>query len=165
MPKIHPSVFIAPNATVVGDVTLAEDVSIWFNAVLRGDVAAIVVGPRTNIQDSCVLHVGYGIPTIIGAGVTVGHSAVVHGCEIGDNVLIGIGAKVLNGAKVGNDCLIGAGAVVTPGTVIPAESLVLGIPAKVVRKLTPQDIEELRISANKYVENARRYRAGEFDAE
>ncbi len=163
MPRLHPTVFVAPTAIIVGDVTLAEESSVWFGAVLRGDVAPIVVGPRTNVQDGCIIHADTDQPTIIGAGVTLGHGAVVHGCRIADNVLIGIRATVLNGAQIGENSLVGAGAVVTPGTVVPPDSLVLGLPAKVVRSLTPEEIRSIRDSAARYVENARRHRAGEFE--
>jgi len=163
MPIIHPSVFIASTATVVGDVTLAEETSVWFGAVLRGDVESITIGPRTNVQDGCIIHADTGQPTVIGAGVTLGHGAIVHGCRIADNVLIGIRATVLNGAEIGEDTLVGAGAVITPGTVIPAGSLVLGLPAKVVRSLSPEEMQSIRDSAARYVENARRYGANVFN--
>ncbi len=164
MPAIHPTVFIAPTATVVGDVTLAEESSVWFGAVLRGDDDSITVGPRTNVQDGCVIHTDVGQPTVIGAGVTLGHGAIVHGCRIADNVLIGMRATVLNGAQIGENCLVGAGAVVTPGTVIPPGSLVLGLPARVARPLTPEETQSIHLSAAHYAEIARRYRAGEFQA-
>jgi carbonic anhydrase/acetyltransferase-like protein (isoleucine patch superfamily) len=162
MPAIHPTAFVAPTATVVGDVRLAEESSIWFGAVLRGDIEPVVVGPRSNVQDGCILHTGVGEPAIVGADVTLGHGAIVHGCRIGDNVLVGMRATLLNGAQVGDNCLIGAGALVTQGTIIPPGSLVLGMPAKVIRPLTPEEIESIRISAAHYVEYARRYLAGEF---
>ena len=162
MPTIHPTVFIAPTATVVGDVRLAEESSIWFGAVLRGDIEPVVIGPRSNVQDGCILHTGTGEPAIVGAGVTLGHGAIVHGCRIADNVLVGMRATLLNGVEVGENCLIGAGALVTQGTIIPPGSLVLGMPARVVRPLTPEEIESIRISAVQYVEYARRFLAGEL---
>ena len=161
-PTIHPTVFIASTATVVGDVRLAEESSIWFGAVLRGDIEPIVVGPRSNVQDGCILHTGDGEPAIVGAGVTLGHGVIVHGCRIADNVLVGMRATLLNGVEVGENCLIGAGALVTPGTIIPPGSLVLGMPARVVRPLTPEEIESIRSSAVHYVEYARRFLAGEL---
>jgi len=163
MPRIHPTVFVAPTAIVVGDVTLAEESSVWFGAVLRGDADSITIGRRTNVQDGCIVHADAGQPAVIGAGVTLGHGAIVHGCRIADNVLIGIRATVLNGAQIGENSLIGAGAVVTPGTVVPPGSLVLGLPAKVIRPLMPGEIQSIRDSAARYVENARRHRAREFD--
>ena len=162
MPAIHPTVFVAPTATVVGDVTLAEESSVWFGAVLRGDDDFITVGPRTNVQDGCVIHTDVGQPTVIGAGVTLGHGAIAHGCRIADNVLIGMRATVLNGAQIGENCLVGAGAVVTPGTVVPPGSLVLGLPARVIRPLTPEEIQSIHLSATHYAGIARRYRVGEF---
>jgi carbonic anhydrase/acetyltransferase-like protein (isoleucine patch superfamily) len=161
-PTVHPTVYIAPTATVVGDVRLAEESSIWFGAVLRGDIEPVIVGPRSNVQDGCILHTGAGEPAIVGAGVTLGHAAIVHGCRIADNVLVGMRATLLNGVEVGENCLVGAGALVTQGTIIPPGSLVLGMPARVVRPLTPEEIESIRISAAHYVEYARRFLAGEI---
>jgi len=164
MPRFHPTVFVASTATVVGDVTLAEESSVWFGAVLRGDVASITIGPRSNVQDGCIIHADVDRPTVVGAGVTLGHGAILHGCRIADNVLIGIGATVLNGVHIGENCLVGAGAVVTPGTEIPPGSLVMGLPARVIRPLTPEEIQLIRDSATHYVEIARRHRTGEFKA-
>ncbi len=161
-PTIHPTVYIAPTATVVGDVRLAEEVSIWFGAVLRGDIEPVIVGPRSNVQDGCILHTAAGEPAIVGADVTLGHGAIVHGCRIADNVLVGMGATLLNGVEVGENCLIGARALITQGTIIPPGSLVLGMPARVVRPLTPEEIESIRVSAVHYVEYARRFLAGEI---
>lgn len=149
--------WIAPNATVLGDVILHPGASIWFGAVLRGDNDPIVIGPDSNIQDGSVLHTDAGEPLTIGRGVTVGHMAMLHGCEIGDNTLIGIGAVVLGRAKIGKNCLIGAGALITEGKVIPDNSLVMGQPGKVVRELEPGQIEALRGSAAHYVQNWKRY--------
>ena len=162
MLRMHPTVFVAPTATVIGNVTLEEEASVWFGAVLRGDTESITVGSRTNVQDGCIVHADPGLPAIIGAGVTMGHGAIVHGCRISDHVLIGIRATVLNGAQIGENCVVGAGAVITPGTVIPPGSLVLGLPAKVARPLTAQEIESIRLSATHYAAHARRYLAGEF---
>jgi len=142
---------------------LSEEASVWFGAVLRGDAESIIVGSRTNVQDGCIVHADPGQPTTIGTGVTLGHGAVLHGCCIADHVLIGIRATVLNGAQIGENCVVGAGAVVTPGTIVPAGSLVLGLPAKVARPLTTPEIQSIHLSAAHYVENARRYLAGEFD--
>ena len=141
------TVYIAPNATIVGDVTLGENVNIWYGAVLRGDSGAITVGAGTNIQDNCVLHEN----TCIGKNCTVGHGAIVHGCTIGDNCLIGMGAIILDGAVLQDNCLVGAGALVTGKTNAAAGSLLLGNPAKVVRPLTPAQIDANRESAAHYI--------------
>lgn len=148
--------YIAPNATVVGDVVLGENVNIWYGAVLRGDSGRITVGEGTNIQDNCVLH----DETTVGAYCTIGHGAIVHGCTVGDNTLIGMGAIVLNGAVLGEGCLVGAGAVVTGKTNAPAGSVLLGSPAKVVKTLTPEQIAEQRHGAEHYVALARNTFAG-----
>ena len=148
------NVLICPGAVVVGDVTLGKGVNIWYNAVLRGDEGAITVGEDTNIQDCAVLHE----ETVVGRGCTIGHGAIVHGCTVGDNVLIGMGAIVLNGAKIGDDCIVGAGALVTGKMDAPAGSMILGSPAKVVRPLTAEEIEGNRISMEEYLEAAARYR-------
>jgi len=152
--------WIAPSATVVGKVTVGAGVGIWFGAVLRGDNERITIGRDTNLQEHAVLHTDIGFPLTIGAGCTVGHRAIVHGCTIGDNVLIGMGAMVMNGARVGNDCLIGAGALVPEGREIPAGSLVIGIPGKVVRVLSADEIARNRASAAHYVANWKRYAKG-----
>lgn len=147
-------VLICEGARVVGDVTLGKGVSIWYNAVLRGDHGKITVGENTNIQDGAVLHE----TTTVGMGCTIGHNAVIHGCTVGDDVLIGMGAVVLNGAKIGNHCIVGAGALVTGKMEIPDGSLVLGSPAKVVRPLTEVEIQGNRTSAEAYLRAAERYR-------
>ena len=152
--------WIAPSATVVGKVTVGEGVGIWFGAVLRGDNERITIGRDTNLQEHAVLHTDMGFPLTIGAGCTIGHRAIVHGCNIGDNVLIGMGAMVMNGARIGNDCLIGAGALVPEGREIPSGSLVVGIPGKVVRPLSAEEIARNRGSAAHYVANWKRYRKG-----
>lgn len=152
--------WVAPSATVVGDVTLGPDVGIWFGAVLRGDNEPITVGARTNIQEHAMIHADPGFPATIGADVTVGHRAIVHGCTIGDGSLIGMGAIILNGARIGRGCLIGAGALVTEGKEIPDGSLVVGSPAKVVRTLDEAARQALLDSAARYVANWRRFADG-----
>lgn len=152
---VHPSAFIARGAVVIGDVTLAEEASVWFNAVLRGDCAPIRVGRGTNIQDGAVLHADPGFDCILGDGVTVGHLALIHGAVVEDNVVIGMHSVIQNGARVGRDSLVAVGAVVTEGMQIPPGSLVMGLPAKIKRPLTPEEIERNRLSAAHYVENAK----------
>lgn len=159
-PQIAASAWVAESAQVIGNVTLAEDVSIWFGAVLRGDMERLVIGRGTNIQDGSVVHTDTGIPLTLGENVTVGHQAVLHGCSVGDGSLIGIQAVVLNGARIGKNCLVGAGALVTEGKEFPDGSLIVGSPARVVRQLTPEQIQGLKNSAAHYIENARRFRAG-----
>ena len=152
--QIAPDAFIAPGAFVVGDVTLGAGSSVWFNATLRGDVERIIVGAGSNIQEGCILHADPGYACIIGQGVTVGHGAVVHGAQVGDNCIIGIRAVLLNGAVVGENSIVGACALLTEGKTYPANSLILGIPAKVVRELTTEEIEANRNSAQRYMERA-----------
>ncbi|MEX3009383.1 gamma carbonic anhydrase family protein [Hoeflea sp. TYP-13] len=149
--------WVAETAVLIGRIVLEEDVGIWFGSVLRGDNENITVGAGSNIQENCVLHTDMGFPLTIGAGCTIGHKAMLHGCTIGDNSLVGMGATVLNGAKIGRNCLIGAGALVTEGREIPDNSLVIGAPAKPVRQLDDKAIETLKWSAQHYVENARRF--------
>jgi carbonic anhydrase/acetyltransferase-like protein (isoleucine patch superfamily) len=144
----------------MGNVQLAEDASIWFGAVLRGDCESISIGEGSNIQDASVLHADLGKPLVVGRHVTVGHQVMLHGCTIGDESLIGIGAVVLNGAKIGRNCLVGAGALITEGKEFPDGSMIIGSPAKAVRQLTPEQIEGLRRSAQHYVDNARRFKTG-----
>lgn len=151
--------WVADSAVVVGDIVLNEDVSIWFGSVLRGDNERIAIGARTNIQDHCILHTDMGFPLTIGEGCTIGHRAIVHGCTIGDNSLIGMGATILNGATIGRNCLIGANALVPEKKVIPDNSLVIGVPAKVVRDLGPGAANALRESAEIYVKNWKRFAA------
>ena len=152
--------WVAPTASVIGKVTLGEGVGIWFGAVLRGDNERIQVGRDTNVQELCVFHTDMGFPLTIGAGCTIGHRAILHGCTLGDNVLVGMGAIVLNGARVGNDCLIAAGALIPEGREIPPGSLVIGMPGKVARPLTPEEIERNRGSARHYVKNWQRFAKG-----
>lgn len=154
---IAADVFIAAGARIVGDVTIGEASSVWFNAVVRGDAEAIRIGRRTNIQDNCTLHADPGFPCTLGDGVTVGHGAVVHGATVGDNVVVGMHAVVMNGAQIGTDCIIAVGAVVTEGKIVPPGSLVMGLPGKVKRSLTLEEIERNRASAAHYVENAKRF--------
>jgi carbonic anhydrase/acetyltransferase-like protein (isoleucine patch superfamily) len=161
--QIHPSVWIAPGASIVGDVTIDEDSSVWFAAVVRGDSEAIRVGRRTNIQDGCILHADPGFPCILGDGVTLGHGAIVHGARVADNVLVGMRAVVMNGATIGAGTIVGAGAVVTEGMQIPAGSLVLGLPAKIRRTATAGEIESIAAAAGHYVQRAREYRTGGAD--
>jgi carbonic anhydrase/acetyltransferase-like protein (isoleucine patch superfamily) len=152
-PKLGKGVYIASTGVVVGDVTLGAHSSVWYNAVLRGDINRIVVGHHSNIQDNAVLHLADKFPCILGNWVTVGHSAIVHACKVGDETLVGMGAIILDGAVIGKQCLIGAKALVTQGMKIPPGSLVLGAPAKVVRKLTPKERAGLKWWAEKYVDN------------
>ena len=157
-PRVADSAWVADSAQVMGNVVLGEDSSVWFGTVIRGDTETITVGRGSNIQDASVLHADIGKPLTIGDNVTVGHQVMLHGCTIGDESLIGIGAIVLNGAKIGRHCLVGAGALVTEGKEFPDGSMIIGSPAKVVRDLTPEQIEGLRRSAQGYVDNARRFR-------
>ncbi|MFD2235972.1 gamma carbonic anhydrase family protein [Aureimonas populi] len=152
--------FVAESATVVGRVRLGEDVGVWFGAVIRGDNEWIEIGPRTNVQDNCTLHSDSGFPLSIGAGCTLGHGAIVHGCMIGENSLVGMGATVLNGARIGRNSIVGAGALVTEGKVFPDNSLIVGAPARAVRTLGEDDAARLKLSAEHYVANARRFAAG-----
>lgn len=158
VPQLDASVWIAPNATVIGDVRLAANVSIWWNAVLRGDNDPITIGENTNIQDGSVLHTDAGVPLNIGRDITVGHMVMLHGCTIGDGSLIGIKSVILNGAVIGKHCLIGANTLIPEGKVIPDRSLVMGSPGKVVRELSEEQVARIAHAAAHYVENAQRYR-------
>lgn len=151
--------FVAENATVIGNVVLENNASVWFNAVVRGDNALITIGENSNIQDCSVLHSDEGVPLTIGKNVTVGHKVMLHGCTIGDNSLIGINAVVLNNAKIGKNCLIGANALIPEGKVIPDGSLVMGSPGKVVKELSEQQQAMLLLSADVYVKNFKRYKS------
>lgn len=155
---IDESVFIASGAVILGDVQIGAQSSVWYNVVLRGDTDTISIGPRTNVQDGAVLHVDAGMPCLIGAGVTIGHQAVVHGALVEDDVLIGIGAIVLSGARISHDCIIGAGSLVTGHSVIPPRSMVLGVPGRVVRLLTDEEVQSIRAAAEHYVEYGARYK-------
>lgn len=152
--------WVAPDATLIGKITLDDDASIWWQAVLRGDNEPIRLGLRSNIQDGCVLHTDPGFPLVIGADCTIGHRAILHGCTIGDNSLIGMGATLLNGARIGRNCIIGANALIPEGKEIPDNSLVMGMPGKVVRQLDEAAAVGLTKSAAGYVRNYRRYKAG-----
>ena len=156
-PVMHPSVWVADSAQIIGQVFLEQDSSVWFGVVIRADTAAIRVGCGSNIQDNSVLHVDAGKPLTIGHNVTVGHQAMLHGCSIGEGSLVGIKAVVLNGAKIGKNCLVGAGALITEGKEFPDGSLILGSPAKVIMTLSSEQIEGLKIIAQQYVNNAKRY--------
>ena len=156
-PRLAAGVWIAPDAQVIGCVHIGVDASIWFGAVLRGDNEKISIGPRTNIQDGAILHTDPGYPLEVGEGCTIGHRAILHGCLIGANTLIGMGVTVLNGANVGRNCLIGANSLLTEGKAYPDNSLILGAPARVVRELKNSEIGKLRESAAGYIANARRY--------
>jgi len=160
VPQIADSAWIADNAQVMGEVQMDAHSSVWFSSVLRGDSEKITIGEGSNIQDGSVLHADLGMPLNIGKYVSVGHMVQLHGCTIGDESLIGIGAIVLNGAKIGKNCLVGAGALVTEGKEFPDGSMILGSPAKVVRDLTPEQIAGLRKIAQHYVDNAKRFRTG-----
>ena len=150
--------FVADNATLIGSVIMENDVSVWFNAVIRADNDVITIGENSNIQDGSVLHVDAGVPLTIGRNVTIGHKVMLHGCDIGENTLIGINAVILNGAKIGKNCLIGANSLIPEGKVIPDGSLVMGSPGKVVRALGEEQIKMLEMSAMHYVENGRKYK-------
>jgi carbonic anhydrase/acetyltransferase-like protein (isoleucine patch superfamily) len=157
-PTIAPSVFIEDTAVVIGDAVIGEDSSIWFHAVVRGDVHYIRIGSRTNIQDLSMLHVTHDThPLVIGDEVTVGHHVVLHGCTIGNRVLVGMGAIIMDGAVIGEDCVVGAGALVTEGTIVPPKSLILGAPAKVKRAVTEKELAWIKESAKNYVTYSRQY--------
>lgn len=156
--RIDDSAYVAPGAAVIGCVTLGRRASVWFNAIIRGDNERIEVGEDSNVQEGAVLHTDVGYPLRIGRRVSVGHQAMLHGCQIGDGTMIGIQAVVMNGAEIGKNSLVGAGAVVTEGKVFPDNVLIIGCPAKVVRELTADDIAGLSINANDYVERAQRFK-------
>jgi carbonic anhydrase/acetyltransferase-like protein (isoleucine patch superfamily) len=155
---IDPTVFVAAGAVIIGDVHLGAQSSVWFNAVIRADTDRVVISERTNIQDGVIIHVDAGAPCTIGAGVTIGHRAVVHGALVEDDVLIGIGAIVLSGAKIGRESILGAGTLVTGGTVVPPRSLVLGLPGRVVRSLSDDEVASIKSGAARYVQYGAQYR-------
>jgi len=157
-PRIHSSAWVVPGATVIGDVTLEEESSVWYGAVLRGDINRIIIGPRSNVQDNTVIHVDTGYPTTVGELVTVGHTAIVHACTIDNEVLVGMGATILDDVEIGARSIIGANALVTMGTKIPPGSLVLGSPAKIRRELTLDEQKDIARWAWSYVETAKQYR-------
>jgi len=149
--------WIAPNATVIGDVILKKNSSVWFNAVLRGDIETITIGEGSNIQDGSVLHTDPGYPLRIGSGVTVGHMVTLHGCYIADDSLIGIGSTVLNNAKIGKNCIVGAKTLITENKVIPDNSLIIGLPGKIIRQITDDEIKHIKENAKRYIENWKKY--------
>lgn len=157
-PNIHNESYIAENTVIVGDVTLKENVNIWFGAVLRGDEGSIVIGENTNIQENCVIHVDFGYNVSIGEGCTIGHGVIIHGCDIKDNVLVGMGSIILNGAKIGRNTIIGAGSLVTQNRDFEDGVLILGNPAKVVRKLTKEEIESNKKSCLTYIELSKEFK-------
>lgn len=156
--KVHPSVFIADTARVIGDVTIGKNSSVWYSALVRGDLESVIIGEDSNVQDGAIVHVDEGFPTAIGNGVSLGHGAIVHGATVEDNCLIAIGAILLNGVVVGANSIIGAGAVVAEGTHIPPNSLVLGVPGKVVRELTKEQQDRIKQTSLEYVATAAEYR-------
>ncbi|HEV8691920.1 MAG TPA: gamma carbonic anhydrase family protein [Ideonella sp.] len=158
VPRIGANAWVADSAQVIGRVSLGAEASIWYGCVLRGDNEWITIGERSNIQDLSMLHTDAGIPLTLGAGVTVGHQVMLHGCTVGDGSLIGIQSVILNNARIGKNCIVGAGALITEGKEFPDGVLIVGSPARVVRELTPEQIERLKWSAAHYVENARRHR-------
>lgn len=157
--QIHPTVFLAQGAILVGDVTLCAECSVWFHASLRGDVEPIVIGARTNIQEGAIFHVDPGFPVRVGVGVTVGHGAIIHGATVDNNVIVGMRSTILNGAVIGADSIVGANSLVTEGKAFPAGSLIIGSPARVVRALTPEEIERNRLAAETYVKRAAAFKA------
>lgn len=157
-PKVSENAFVAENAVIIGDVELSENVSIWFGAVLRGDIEKITIGKNSNVQDNSTIHTDYGIPCVVGENVTVGHNVILHSCSIGDNVIVGMGSTILNGAKIAKNCLIGANSLVTHKIQFEEGCLILGNPAKVVRKLTDKEIEHIQENADHYIENSKRYK-------
>lgn len=158
VPEIDDSAFVADSATVIGKVTLQPDSSVWFGATIRGDNERITIGPGSNVQEGTVMHTDIGYPLDIGANVTIGHQAMLHGCTVGDGALIGIQAVILNGAKIGRGCLVGAGALVTEGKEFPDNMLIIGSPAKAVRELSAEDVARLQASADSYVQRARLFK-------
>lgn len=159
-PLLADTAWVADNAQVIGDVVIGDGASVWFGTTVRGDTDTITIGAGSNVQDGSVLHADDGVPLVIGENVTVGHQVMLHGCTIGDESLIGIGAIVLNGAKIGKNCLVGAGSLVTEGKEFPDGSMIIGSPARVVKSLSPEQIEGLRQSARHYTANAERFRQG-----
>jgi carbonic anhydrase/acetyltransferase-like protein (isoleucine patch superfamily) len=154
-PDTEKAVFIAPSADIIGDVTLGKDVSVWFNATIRADLAAVTIGEGTNVQDNSVVHVDKDVPANIGKNVVIGHNAILHGCTVGDNSLVGMGAIVLNNAVIGKECVIGAAALVTENKQFPDRSLIVGSPAKAVRTISDADAERLHEAARGYIEKGK----------
>lgn len=158
--RIHPTVFVAETATILGEVTIYQNASVWFGAVIRGDADKIIIGEGTNVQDGAIIHCDEGLPTVIGKRVVVGHRAVIHGATIADHVMIGIGAIVLNGARIGEYSIVAAGALVPEGKEIPPRSLVMGVPGKVAREVTAEEVERITSGAEHYIERAKNYWKG-----
>jgi len=163
-PVVHPTAFIAPSALVMGDVTLAQESSVWYTSVIRGDMASIRIGSQTCLQDGCIAHVDEGVPCVIGNRVGVGHRVILHGCTVEDDCLVGMGSILLNRVVVGRGSVIAAGAVLPEGMQVPPGSLVMGLPAKVVRRVSPELTERIEQTWKHYVEQAKRHRAGQFPA-
>ncbi len=161
-PKIDPSVFVADSAAVIGDVEIGEGSSIWFGAVIRSDGDIIRIGKNVNVQDGVIIHEDEGDPVTIGDNVTIGHRAIVHGCSVGNNVMIGMGAILLSGCVIGDNCVIGAGALVTGGTIVPEGSLVLGAPAKTIKPLSDALRDDIRLTVQEYVDLAQNYKNGNY---
>jgi carbonic anhydrase/acetyltransferase-like protein (isoleucine patch superfamily) len=157
-PQIAESAYIAPTATVIGQVTIGPEASVWWGAVIRGDVDRITIGSGTNVQDGTIIHCDQGIPTTIGREVTIGHGCVIHGCTIGDHCLIGMGSTILNGARLGENCLVGAGSLITEGKEFPPGSVIMGRPARLVREVGEPELAMIRRGADNYRRNAQRYR-------
>jgi carbonic anhydrase/acetyltransferase-like protein (isoleucine patch superfamily) len=160
-PMTKSALFIAENATIVGNVTFGDGVSVWYGAVVRGDKDTITINDSSNIQDNAVVHTSTGFPVRVGVSVSIGHGAILHGCTVGDRVLVGMGAIIMNGAIIGDDSIIGAGAVITKNSKIPPNSLVLGIPGKVVRQITSEEQSSILSNAREYAKLAKRYKNGE----
>jgi carbonic anhydrase/acetyltransferase-like protein (isoleucine patch superfamily) len=157
-PLLHKESWVAPSAVLIGKVILKKNANIWFNVVLRGDIEPITVGEDSNVQDGSIFHTDPGCPLTLGKGVTVGHMVMLHGCEVLDNTLIGIGSVILNKVKIGKNCIIGANTLIAENKVIPDESLVLGSPGRVIRKVTSKEIEDIKENANHYIENYKKYK-------
>jgi len=162
MPNIHPSAFIASTAAVMGDVTVGQDASIWYQTVLRGDMAPIVIGAQSNIQDGTIVHVDEGVPCTVGQRVAVGHRVILHGCTVGDDCLIAMGSVLLNGVSIGDGSVVAAGAVVPEGMQIPPKSLVMGVPGRIIRSVDAALADRVRATWSHYVEEARAHRSGRY---
>ena len=157
-PTLHKDSWVASNAVLIGKVILKKDANVWFNVVLRGDIEPITIGVESNVQDGSVFHTDPGCPLILGKGVTVGHIVMLHGCEVGDNTLIGIGSTILNKTKIGKNCIVGANTLIPENKIIPDRSLVLGSPGKIIRQVTDKEVEEIKENSRHYVENYKRYK-------
>ena len=157
-PTLHKDSWVASNAVLIGKVILKKDANVWFNVVLRGDIEHITIGEGSNVQDGSIFHTDPGCPLLLGKGVTVGHMVMLHGCEVGDDTLIGIGSTILNKTKIGKNCIVGANTLIAENKVIPDRSLVLGSPGKIVRQVTDKEIKEIKENAKHYVENYKRYK-------